>query len=232
MGRYRSEKVLKTSGGLRAGRREGTRPVAPSRPNPLAEYLSMAATAPGLSRWSRATPSSGRRATCTSPNCTPKPASCASCRRCSVPSASAPPRPGSARWTPCATCGARRAAGRPVRAARLRVRWLETPGQGPGWRCGQPGLPTVPVGRHADRYPAARPVRLSQPPLRRPAVGLADRTGMGVGTAGHLPHAGPLDRRSGRGRAAGCRVSGHGGEPAQERQCAGERRRVCAVRSG
>ncbi len=43
----------------------------------------------------------------TSPNCAPRRASCASCRRCSDPSLSAPRRPASQRWTQCAICEAR-----------------------------------------------------------------------------------------------------------------------------
>ena len=174
-------------------------------------------------RWSRSTPSSDRLATSTSSNCAPRPASCASCRPCSDPSPSAPRPPGSQRWMRCAICAARTGAARLLGTARLRAEWLEAAGQSRRRRRGQPRLPALPAGRHAGRDPPARPVRVTQPALRRPADRPAGWFGLGGSAAVHLPH--PRASRPTRpaevarlAERLDAAYQRHRGEPAQERQ--------------
>jgi len=81
--------------------------------------------------------------------------------------------------------------------------------------------------------PPPRPVCLAQPALRRPPDWSAGRSSMGGGTAVHLPHPWALDRRSRRGRpsgrAPGRRLSGHRGQPAQERGREGSQQELCVA---
>ena len=61
--------------------------------------------------------------------------------------------------------------------------------------------------RAAIRRP--RPVRGTEPPIRRPAPRVAERPGLGSGASGHLPHARPVNRR-GRGDRVFERSAGRG----------------------